>query len=121
MNNETIAAISTALSESGIGIIRVSGPEAVEIVNKIFVGAKGKRILKKVASHTINYGHVFFHGCLPPRIEKKYVVVAACFLLWVSSPHGIFDCNISKRRESSCLPTPRFILKIRDFSRTGQR
>ena len=58
MNNETIAAISTALSESGIGIIRVSGPESVEIVNKIFVGAKGKRILKNVASHTINYGHV---------------------------------------------------------------
>ena len=55
---DTIAAVSTALSESGIGIIRVSGPEAVKIVNKIFVNPKGKRILETVATHTINYGYV---------------------------------------------------------------
>ena len=55
---ETIAAISTALSESGIGIIRVSGDDAVKIVNKIFVNPSGKRILDKAATHTIHYGFI---------------------------------------------------------------
>ena len=35
-NNETIAAIATGLSESGISIIRVSGPDAFSIADKIF-------------------------------------------------------------------------------------
>lgn len=51
---DTIAAISTALGVGAISIIRVSGPESVEIVNKIF---KGKD-LTKVPSHTIHYGHI---------------------------------------------------------------
>lgn len=58
INNETIAAIATAVSESGIGIIRVSGPDAVSIVNKIFFNKSGKRFLSSVASHTINYGFI---------------------------------------------------------------
>ncbi len=52
--NDTIAAISTALGVGAISIIRVSGPESIYIVNKIF---KGKD-LTKVNSHTINYGHI---------------------------------------------------------------
>jgi tRNA modification GTPase len=51
---DTIAAISTALGVGAISIIRVSGPESIEIVNKIF---KGKD-LTKVDSHTIHYGHI---------------------------------------------------------------
>jgi len=58
INNETIAAIATALSESGIGIIRVSGPDAVNVVNKIFYNKAGKQFLLSVASHTINYGFI---------------------------------------------------------------
>ncbi len=59
MNNiETIAAIATALSESGIGIIRVSGPDAVSIVNRIFVNSKGRHILSDVPTHTIHYGFI---------------------------------------------------------------
>ena len=51
---ETIAAISTALGVGAISIIRVSGNESLEIVNKIF---KGKD-LTKVDTHTIHYGHI---------------------------------------------------------------
>lgn len=58
MNKDTIAAIATALSDSGIGIIRVSGPEAIAICNKIFVTPSGKRILSEVKSHTIHYGFI---------------------------------------------------------------
>ena len=52
--NDTIVAISTALGVGAISIIRLSGNEAIEIVNKIF---KGKD-LTKVESHTINYGYI---------------------------------------------------------------
>ena len=52
--NDTIVAISTKLGEGAISIIRVSGPESINIVNKLF---KGKD-LTKVTSHTINYGFI---------------------------------------------------------------
>lgn len=52
--NDTITAISTALGVGAISIIRVSGNEAISIVNKIF---KGKD-LETVPSHSINYGHI---------------------------------------------------------------
>ena len=55
---DTIAAISTALSESGIGIIRVSGPDAIDLVNKIFVTPGDRHILRDVMTHTIHYGYV---------------------------------------------------------------
>lgn len=56
MNTDTIAAIATALSDSGIGIIRVSGEKAIEIVDKIYRNKQGKQILKNYLSHTIHYG-----------------------------------------------------------------
>lgn len=52
--SDTIVGIATALTNNAISIIRVSGDDAVSIVNKIF---KGKN-LNKVKSHTINYGHI---------------------------------------------------------------
>ena len=52
--NDTICAISTSQGIGAISIVRVSGPESIDIVNKIF---KGKD-LTKVDSHTINYGHI---------------------------------------------------------------
>lgn len=52
--NDTIVAISTALGVGAISIVRLSGNEAIEIVNNCF---KGKD-LTKVQSHTINYGHI---------------------------------------------------------------
>lgn len=55
----TIAAISTAMSESGIGIIRVSGPEAVEIVSRIYRSKGGKKDINKVPTHTIHYGYIY--------------------------------------------------------------
>lgn len=51
--NDTIATISTALGVGAISIIRVSGPESIEIVNKIFT-----KDLSNIESHTINYGYI---------------------------------------------------------------
>lgn len=55
MEAETIAAISTAIGEGGIAIIRVSGDNSIELVDKVF---KGKKRLTEVSSHTINYGYI---------------------------------------------------------------
>jgi len=53
--NDTIAAIATALSPSGIGIIRVSGEDAISVADKVF---KGNTTLSDAATHTINYGFI---------------------------------------------------------------
>lgn len=57
-SNDTIAAISTALSNSGISIIRVSGDNAISLIDNIY---KGKKKLADVDSHTINYGHIIYN------------------------------------------------------------
>ncbi|MBM7645528.1 tRNA modification GTPase [Scopulibacillus daqui] len=53
MDIDTIAAISTPMGEGAIAIIRLSGPDAIEIADKIY---KGKSKLKEVETHTIHYG-----------------------------------------------------------------
>ncbi|MCS7203777.1 MAG: tRNA uridine-5-carboxymethylaminomethyl(34) synthesis GTPase MnmE [Thermodesulfovibrio sp.] len=55
--SDTIAAIATALGEAAIGIVRVSGPEAIKILSKIFYSPKGTDITK-VKTHTIHYGFI---------------------------------------------------------------
>lgn len=57
MKTDTIAAIATAMSNSGIGIVRLSGEEAVSIIDKIFVMANHKK-LADMPTHTIHYGHI---------------------------------------------------------------
>ncbi|NTU28334.1 tRNA uridine-5-carboxymethylaminomethyl(34) synthesis GTPase MnmE [Bacillus tequilensis] len=54
---DTIAAISTPMGEGAIAIVRLSGPEAIQIADKIYKGPKGKT-LSSVDSHTIHYGHI---------------------------------------------------------------
>lgn len=55
MDLYTITSISTPMGEGAIGIVRLSGPQAVEIADKLY---KGKHLLNDVPSHTINYGHI---------------------------------------------------------------
>ncbi len=55
---ETIAAIATAVSDSGIGIIRISGDDAIRIADKLYRNAKGERTLQTYGSHTIHYGFI---------------------------------------------------------------
>lgn len=57
MFNDTIAAISTPIGEGGIGIVRLSGRDAIEIAGRLFISPKGKR-LSQVRSHTIHYGFI---------------------------------------------------------------
>ena len=55
MKKETIAAISTGMTNSGIGIVRISGEEAFSIADRVY---RGKDRISCVKSHTIHYGHI---------------------------------------------------------------
>lgn len=55
---ETIAAIATGLSDSGIGMIRISGDDAIAVGNRVFRSKNGCHNLYDYGSHTIHYGYV---------------------------------------------------------------
>jgi tRNA modification GTPase len=55
---DTIAAISTPRGEGGIGIVRISGDEAISILDKVFKAKNGKRA-EELKTYTINYGHLY--------------------------------------------------------------
>ncbi len=61
MNERTIAAISTAQGQGGIGIIRISGTEAIDIADKIFVSVSGKK-LSELEGYRASYGKVQENG-----------------------------------------------------------
>ncbi len=62
MGTETIAAISTALGNSGIGIVRISGEEALAVADKIYVSPGGRKRLSEQESHTVHYGYIKENG-----------------------------------------------------------
>ena len=79
--SKTIAAIATALSPSGIGIIRISGEEAITIADRIFRKPDGKT-LKDAKSHTVHYGHI---------IEKngdEESVIDEVIVILMRAPHS---------------------------------
>ena len=71
--NDTIAAIATALSDSGIGIVRISGDRAIEIANSLIQSKSGKRFVASAKSHTIQYGFVVCEkdGILENEMDTK--------------------------------------------------
>ena len=72
MKTDTIAAIATALSDSGIGIIRISGDEALAVGDSIFRTKSGNRKLLNVDSHTIHYGYIVDNDVV---VDEVMVVV----------------------------------------------
>ena len=59
MKSDTIAAVATAMSPSGIGIIRLSGDESLEIIDKIYRSKSNKKKISDCSSHTIHYGYIY--------------------------------------------------------------
>lgn len=79
MKTDTIAAIATALSDSGIGIIRVSGDEAIPIVHKIYRNKRNEDVLSGYQSHTIHYGFI---------VEKKGDLIDEVMVSVMKAPHS---------------------------------
>ena len=72
MKTETIAAIATSLSESGISIIRISGEQALEVADKIVVTKNGKKV-SEFKSHTIHYGHIMDEDVIVDEVMVSFM------------------------------------------------
>lgn len=62
MDTDTIVAIATAMINSGIGIVRISGENAFSIIDRIYRPKIGNKILSQEKSHTIHYGYIYDDG-----------------------------------------------------------
>ncbi len=79
MKTDTIAAIATAMTDSGIGIIRISGEEAISIAHSIFINKNNKKCLNTYDSHTIHYGFI---------IDKDLRIVDEVMISIMKKPHS---------------------------------
>ncbi len=75
MLNDTIVAISTPLASAGIGIIRISGDEALKIISKIFVPKKSMDN-RNIVSHTLHYGYI-----IDPKYNRTLDEVLVSYML----------------------------------------
>ncbi len=71
---DTIAAIATGMTDSGIGIIRISGPEAVLVGDRLFRMPSGKKALDKLPSHLLQYGFVVDGDAEEPSSWKDCII-----------------------------------------------
>lgn len=62
MNHDTIAAISTGMTPSGIGIIRISGPDAFLVADRLYQSKNKKKKISEQLSHTVHYGYIVENG-----------------------------------------------------------
>jgi len=69
--DDTIAAISTPMGTGGIAVVRMSGKDALFILEKVFKPAGGKKV-SDIKSHTVNYGHIFDRE---KKIDEVLVIV----------------------------------------------
>ena len=72
MQSDTIAAISTGMTNAGIGKVRLSGDDAVTIVDRIYRSPGGRKRLSDVSTHTIHYGYIYDGDCL---IDEVMVLI----------------------------------------------
>jgi tRNA modification GTPase len=86
----TIAAISTAMSESGIGIIRISGPEAMDVIDRVYRSKSGKKKIKEVKTHTIHYGYIYDGEEL---IDEVLVMIMAAPRTFTGEDTVEIDCH----------------------------
>lgn len=84
---DTIAAIATAMTSAGIGIIRVSGPDAVDICDRVY---RGKQRLSEVESHTVHYGHIVWEDDV---IDEVMVLVLRTPRTYTREDTVEIDCH----------------------------
>ena len=72
MKTETIAAIATAMTNAGIGIIRISGEEAFQVIDQVYRSKKGDKRLSQAESHTVHYGYI----CDGENVVDEVMVLA---------------------------------------------
>ena len=74
MKSDTIAAIATGMTDSGIGIVRISGEDAVMIVDKIYRSKSGKYCFHDFKSHSIHYGYIVNKGKIIDEVMVSLMI-----------------------------------------------
>lgn len=87
--NSTIAAISTAPAAAGIGVVRLSGPEALVVADRIFRSPRKGQSLKELPGYTARFGHVY----------DREGDIDECVALVFHAPHSYTGENMA---ELSC-------------------
>ena len=86
---DTIAAIATAVSNAGIGIVRISGEEALPVLSKIFEPYNQKNVMD-LQSHHVYYGN----------IKDEEEVIDECIVIIMKGPHSYTRSGDSSWRQT---------------------
>ena len=90
MSEDTIAAISTAMTNSGIGIIRISGKDSFKIIDSIYQSRNKNKRLSFAKSHTVHYGHIFDGDSL---IDEVMVLILKSPNTYTTEDTVEIDCH----------------------------
>ncbi len=90
MKGDTIAAIASAMTNSGIGIVRISGQESLSIIDQIYQSKNGNKKLSEVTSHTIHYGYICDQGKV---IDEVMVLIMRAPNSYTTEDTVEIDCH----------------------------
>ena len=90
MKGDTIAAIASAITNSGIGIVRISGQESLSIIDQIYQSKNGNKKLSEVTSHTIHYGYICDQGKV---IDEVMVLIMRAPNSYTTEDTVEIDCH----------------------------
>lgn len=103
MKTETIAAIATGMSNSGIGIVRISGDQAFEVIDRVYRNKKGQTgTLRGVKSHTAHYGYIYDGD---ERIDEVLVLIMRGPNSYTAEDTVEIDCHGGVRMVQRILET----------------
>ena len=96
MKTDTIAAIATGMSNSGIGIVRISGEQAFSVIDSIFRNRKGERVrLSLSQSHTVHYGYIYDGD---EKVDEALVIIMKGPHSYTAEDTVEIDCHGGDRK-----------------------
>lgn len=93
MKTDTIAAIATAMTNSGIGIIRISGEDAFTVIDRIYQSKNGKKKLSEEKSHTVHYGYIVDDAKENKIIDEVMVLIMRAPNTYTREDTVEIDCH----------------------------
>ena len=93
MKTDTIAAIATAMTNSGIGIIRISGEDAFTVIDRIYQSKNGKKKLSEEKSHTVHYGYIVDNTKENKIIDEVMVLIMRAPNTYTREDTVEIDCH----------------------------
>lgn len=91
--SDTIAAVATGMNQGGIGVIRVSGEQAIEVVDSIFIPKKRGKEIQNLSSYTAAYGNIIDKNELNRIIDEVIVLVMKAPSTYTKEDVVEIDCH----------------------------